>query len=163
MSYIAPARPQPYGAILTETAGTLVRVRVTDWGPQAPTVGPVGIWIDVQAPGADQLLLFVNGQRQALVTADEYRFELPDRAAGAYSLVVEARDASGRVLDRTGVPRIVTVLAQPVEPPPSRPPQGIVTTLVSVHGRRVRVHPDGAVDAGGEGDGPWEQIEVVEV
>jgi hypothetical protein len=133
-----------------------VRVRVVSWGQQEPEIAgePVVIFAEVEAPGAAWVSLHLNGQERHRATPPR-RLTYPV-GPGTYRLVVTAHDSTGRVLDRTGSPRIVTVLAAPVEPEPE--PDRPAGTIQSAHATYLRVRPDGVVDFGGEAPGPWEAV-----
>jgi hypothetical protein len=155
--YIEPARPKPYGPILAAQEAEKVRITVKGWGPREPQDEPVIAWVEVEAPGASMVELFVNDDGVAVGRPfAPTRLESGPLTAGRYSLVVEAVDQNGTLLDRTGSPRIVTVLAAPVEPEPE--PDRPAGTIQSAHATYLRVRPDGVVDFGGEAPGPWEAV-----
>jgi len=157
--YVEPKRPKPYGAILTGAPVEDVKVTVISWGPQQPTPELATVWIEVFAPGAARLVLLVNGQRRIEVDAWAYRFDLETSAAGVYSLGVEALDKAGRVLDRTGQSRVVTILAKPADPKVE------LTTLLGAHGFYVCAESGGGawVVADRVGAGAWETFAIERV
>jgi hypothetical protein len=158
--FVEPRRSRPYPPVFVREAEK-VRIKVLDWGPREPTQEPVIAWVRVNVAGASRVTLLVDGAPHESVTLGPdddpvVMLESSPMHPGSHALVVEARDASGRLLDRTGSPRIVTVLAAPVEPEPE--PDRPAGTIQSAHATYLRVRPDGVVDFGGAAPGPWEAV-----
>jgi hypothetical protein len=169
MTYIAPARSQPFGAILDVDDERPPRATIVE-----PSVWPVTIRegetlrcvaaIESDSGQVDRLLWRAGGVLEASNPSSDLDHTFSGLERGEYDIVLECRGPGGT--SRSTRKRTLVVqefVVEPPPPPPPPPPVGVVTTLVTAHGTRLRVHPDGSVDAGGEGDGPWEMVEIVEV
>jgi hypothetical protein len=153
--FVEPRRPRPYPPIFVREASVPVKVTVVGYGQERGV-----LFMVVELAGQPtSVTLLANGLSLYRFDNPTPKFTLvaPSKAApGIYSLRVLAE--RGDEADITVKERLVTVLAVPVEPEPE--PDRPAGTIQSAHETYLRVRPDGVVDFGGMGKGPWEQISV---
>lgn len=170
MSYVAPARPQPWGVILSTTPPDASPPHATIIEPESwPVTLREGeslrcvAAVEAGSGPVDTLLWYLDATFDARnpVTQLEHTFSASLLTHGEHRVDLECRGPGGS--GRTT--RVRSVIVQTTTPPipPEPPPTGTVTAFHTAHGKFMRVRDDALVDAAGESAGPWEQIEVVDL